>query len=168
MLLSKNCAAEPIGLCARTATVIKKGGQGIINLPFPSTSATTSLALSSSSSFTLPLPHHNAFHLPLFYPLLTTYTLSFTTKEPRTMSILNVYVTSENNSTELRLSKASTIDNIKVHNVTMCQYNHIQKGSCVRSTTDRRLEPGRKQSSHRVFLLYTPICFVYPGGDEKC
>ncbi|KAG0280436.1 hypothetical protein BGZ96_001564 [Linnemannia gamsii] len=30
------------------------------------------------------------------------------------MSILNVYVTSENNSTELRLSKASTIDNIKI------------------------------------------------------
>jgi len=30
------------------------------------------------------------------------------------MSILNVYVTSENNSTELRLSKASTIDNLKV------------------------------------------------------
>ncbi|KAF8927323.1 CAP Gly-rich domain-containing protein [Dissophora ornata] len=30
------------------------------------------------------------------------------------MSILNVFVTSENNSTELRLSKASTIDNIKV------------------------------------------------------
>ncbi|KAG0300444.1 hypothetical protein BGZ98_009174 [Dissophora globulifera] len=29
------------------------------------------------------------------------------------MSILNVFVTSENNSTELRLSKASTIDNIK-------------------------------------------------------
>ncbi|KAG0050127.1 hypothetical protein BGZ83_005086 [Gryganskiella cystojenkinii] len=30
------------------------------------------------------------------------------------MSILNVYVTSENNSTELRLSKALTIDNIKI------------------------------------------------------
>ncbi|KAF9111259.1 hypothetical protein BGX27_005174 [Mortierella sp. AM989] len=30
------------------------------------------------------------------------------------MSILNVYVTSENNKTELRLSKASTIDNIKI------------------------------------------------------
>ncbi|GJJ75592.1 tubulin-specific chaperone B [Entomortierella parvispora] len=30
------------------------------------------------------------------------------------MSILNVYVTSENNSTELRLSKASTIDNLKI------------------------------------------------------
>lgn len=30
------------------------------------------------------------------------------------MSILNVYVTSENNSTELRLSKAMTIDSVKV------------------------------------------------------
>ncbi|KAF9395223.1 hypothetical protein BGX21_010024 [Mortierella sp. AD011] len=30
------------------------------------------------------------------------------------MSILNLFVTSENNSTELRLSKASTIDNIKI------------------------------------------------------
>ncbi|KAG0254931.1 hypothetical protein BG011_005420 [Mortierella polycephala] len=30
------------------------------------------------------------------------------------MSILNIYVTSENNSTELRLSKASTIDNVKI------------------------------------------------------
>ncbi|KAI1313812.1 hypothetical protein EDD11_002480, partial [Mortierella claussenii] len=30
------------------------------------------------------------------------------------MSILSVYVTSENNSIELRLSKASTIDNIKI------------------------------------------------------
>ncbi|KAF9964413.1 hypothetical protein BGZ70_006496 [Mortierella alpina] len=30
------------------------------------------------------------------------------------MSILNIYVTSENNSTELRLSKASTIDNLKI------------------------------------------------------
>ncbi|KAF9427886.1 hypothetical protein BGZ94_003937 [Podila epigama] len=30
------------------------------------------------------------------------------------MSILNVYITSENNSTELRLSKALTIDNLKI------------------------------------------------------
>ncbi|KAF8955312.1 hypothetical protein BGZ46_002661, partial [Entomortierella lignicola] len=30
------------------------------------------------------------------------------------MSIINVYVTSENNSTELRISKASTIDNLKI------------------------------------------------------